>query len=159
MSRIREEQYLISRYKAETGIKEIDMHEVARFAASKGHPLPKPADPIDLLARSLSKAAREETRQDKQTGQTYRVYHAFPRDGGRQGEMLWVDIDEAPRKHMVKSAVMRREQMVGDALQLTLDLEHWNSVNPADEPITVPLDLSEDVEERKAADQAVDQLV
>jgi hypothetical protein len=61
---------------------------------------------------------------------------------------LWVDIDEAPRKPMLKSLVQRREQMVGDGLQLTLDAMHWNSIHPKDEPIDLPLDLGPDVEWR-----------
>ena len=43
---------------------------------------------------------------------------------------------------------MRREQMVGDGVQLTLDAMHWNNINPKEEPITIPLDFTEDIEER-----------
>jgi hypothetical protein len=64
---------------------------------------------------------------------------------------LWIDIDDAPRLSMLKCAVQRREQMVGDALQLSLDLDHWNSANPDEEPIQVPLDFTDDVEWRKNA--------
>jgi len=49
---------------------------------------------------------------------------------------------------MLKSAVTRREQMVGDGLQLTLDLMHWNSINPDKEPIELPMDLTFDIELR-----------
>lgn len=45
-----------------------------------------------------------------------------------------------------KSLKQRREQMVGDAVQLTLDWTHWNRVNPAEEPIELPLDFQPDVE-------------
>ena len=38
--------------------------------------------------------------------------------------------------------------MVGDGLQLTLDAMHWNSINPKEDPIVIPLDFTEDVEER-----------
>jgi len=64
---------------------------------------------------------------------------------------FWVDIDEAPRKHMHKSLVNRREQMVGDGLQLTLDSDHWNSINPNEEPINLPIDFTDDIEWRKNA--------
>ena len=50
---------------------------------------------------------------------------------------------------MQKCLVQRREQMVGDALQLTLDADHWNSVNPSEAPIQMPLDFGPDVEWRK----------
>ena len=65
--------------------------------------------------------------------------------------MLWIDIDEAPRQIMVKSAVMRREQVVGDMVQLYLDLDHYNRKNPNQEAIKLPTDLTEDVKERLAA--------
>jgi hypothetical protein len=145
--RHREMQHLIRQWKEETGNIEIDMHAVAEYAAQRGWPIPPPVSGMDRLAKDFSQAAREETRQDSRTGKPYRVYHAFPSDQRGQGT-LWVDIDEAPRRYMHKSAVMRREQMVGDAVQLTLDLEHWNRVNPSEEPIVLPMDLSEDVQWR-----------
>jgi hypothetical protein len=39
--------------------------------------------------------------------------------------------------------------MVGDGLQLTLDADHWNSVNPTETPITIPMDFTDDIEWRK----------
>ena len=140
---------IIRLYKETTGRAEIDMHEVAKFAARKGWPLPKPADPLDLLAKELSQAAREEVRRDKSTGQPYRANHAMTVRRGAQQMTLWIDIDEAPRKPMVKCLVQRREQMVGDGLQLTLDADHWNSIHPEDEPIDLPMDLAPDIDWRK----------
>lgn len=146
----KEMQFLIREWKQTTGNVEIDMHEVAAFAARRGWPLPAPVSPLERLAKEFSQAAREETRQDVQTGRPYRVYHAYPATGSGQ-QMLWIDIDEAPRKIMVKSAVMRREQVVGDMVQLYLDLDHWSRTNPHEQPITLPTDLTEDVNERIAA--------
>ena len=54
---------------------------------------------------------------------------------------------------MHKSLVNRREQMVGDGLQLTLDADHWNLINPHEEPLHLPMDFTEDVEWRKNAPQ------
>jgi hypothetical protein len=139
-------QKIIRHYKEVTGKKEVDMHEVTAWAVAKGWPLPTPISPIDRLTKEFSKAAREEVRKDPTTGRPYRANHAFSPDGNRT---LWIDIDEAPRGPMWKSAVTRREQMVGDALQLSLDLDHWNSIHPDDEPIVLPLDLTDDVEWRK----------
>jgi len=142
-------QALIRRYKEETGKKEIEMSDVAAYAAGKGWPLPKPNDPLELLAKEFSAAAREELRHDGKTGKPYRANHAvtIPKANGKQ-MTFWVDIDEAPRKHMHKSLVQRREQMVGDGLQLRLDQDHWNRVHPQDDPIDLPLDLGPDVEWR-----------
>jgi hypothetical protein len=144
-----EMQRLMRHYKDVSGIKEVDMHKLAKFAASKGWPLPTPADPLDLLAKEFSQAAREEIRHDKKTGRPYRANHAVTQHQGTQQLTLWVDIDEAPRKPMVKSLMNRREQMVGDGLQLSFDAEHWNNIHPNEEPIVVPLDLTDDVEWRK----------
>ena len=43
-------------------------------------------------------------------------------------------------------STQRREQMVGEAVQLTLDIDHWNSVNPAEMPIDMPMDFAPDIE-------------
>jgi hypothetical protein len=142
-------QAIIRQYRDETGETDIDMRKVARFAAKMGWPLSQPIDPVDMLAKEFSRAAREEIKYDKVTGKPYRVNHAIPADGGQL--RLWVDIDKAPRPKMLKSLINRREQMVGDGLQLSLDADHWNSINPQDEPIDIPLDFTDDVEWRKNA--------
>ena len=152
MTKIQEMQRLIRLYKEEMGQAEVDMHEVASYATRMGWPLPTPVDPLDRLAQQFSQAAREETKYDQQTGRPYRVNHAVPRSQwGRQLSYLWIDIDEAPRGQMITSLIGRREQMVDDALQLALDAEHWNNVNPDQEPIQLPLDFTDDVEWRKNA--------
>jgi hypothetical protein len=142
-------QRLIRHYKDETGEKEVDMHKVAQFAVGKGWSLPAPTNPMDALAKQFSKAARQEIRRDNETGRPYRANHAVTSSQGSSQLTFWVDIDEAPRRVIHKSLINRREQMVGDGLQLTLDADHWNSVNPAEEPITIPMDFTDDIEWRK----------
>lgn len=149
-NKMKEMQFIIREWKAATGNTEIDMHQVAEYAAKRGWPIPPPISGLDRLAKDFSAAAREETRQDEKTGRPYRVYHAFAPDGKQGQGMLWIDIDEAPRKIMVKSAVMRREQVIGDMVQLYLDLEHWNRKNPSESPIVLVTDVTEDVNERLA---------
>jgi hypothetical protein len=136
---------IIRLYRQETGEMQVDMHKVVDFALKMGWPLPKPRDPRDFLAEQFSTAAREEIRQDKKTGRPYRANHAVP---VRQG-YLWIDIDEAPRGPMYKSLVKRREQIVGDVVQLTFDAEHWSSINPGEQPISLPADFTPDLEWRK----------
>jgi hypothetical protein len=144
-------QRLIHYYKDQTGKTEIDMKEVAKFAVAKGWPLPTPAKPLDLLAKEFSQAAREEMRYDKKTGKPYRANHALPIMQGEQQLHLWIDIDEAPRKPMLKSLILRREQMVNDGLQLSLDTDHWNSIHQDEEPINIPMDFTDDILWRKNA--------
>ncbi len=150
MSKREEMQAMIRRYKDDTGEREVDMKEVVRHAHAKyGWPLPKPVDPFERLARDFAEAAREEVRHDKETGLPYRANHVY--QVYQQGDIFnrWVDIDEAPRGPMHMSLTTRRNQVIGDVLQLTLDAEHWNRVNPKEDPIIVPPDFTEDVEERK----------
>jgi hypothetical protein len=68
---------------------------------------------------------------------------------------LWVDIDEAPRGPMHASLTMRREQIVGDITQLSFDAEHWNRINPEQEPIPIEKDFGLDVELRRHAPESV----
>ena len=138
---------LIRMYKEQTGETAVDMHRVAEFAALLGWTIPAPVDPLDRLAAQFTQAAREEVKHDRITGRPYRVNHAIPnqRHDGRGQIYLWIDIDEAPRGPMLKSLINRRQQMVGDALQLDLDAEHWNNMNPKDEPIQIPFDFTDDV--------------
>lgn len=147
MSKSQDLQNLIRLYKENTGIREVDMRQVAIFARDIGYPLAEPKDPLDLLAKDLARAAREETRQDELTGRQYRVHHAVPAPGGQF--TFWVDIDEnPPRSQMVRSLTNRREQMVGDGFSLVCDAEHWNRCNSDQEPIQIELDFTFDVELR-----------
>jgi hypothetical protein len=151
-SRHHEMQSLIRHYKEVTGEKEVDMHKVAQFAVSKGWPLPQPRSALEMLAREFARAAREEIRHDEVTNRPYRVYHALPTVQGGAQLTLWLDIDEeVQRPKMLKTLINRREQMVGDGLQLTLDMDHWNRINPNEEPIMIPMDLTPDIEWRKNA--------
>lgn len=138
-------------YKDQMGEKEIDTHKVAAWMILNGVKAPTPKTPTELLASELSVALREEMRYDKTTGRPYRANHAVPRSQGNLFGYGWIDIDEnPPRKSMHMSLMKRREQMVGDGLQLSLDADHWNSENSAEEPIEIPLDFEFDVQLRKA---------
>lgn len=93
-------------------------------------------------------------RHDKVTGRPYRANLAVVQWNNGQQLTLWHDIDVAPRRVAHKAFVQRREQMVGDALQLTLDVTHWNRVHEGEDPIVMPLDFTDDVEWRlNAPDQ------
>ena len=151
MTKKQEMQRLIALYRDETGATEINMHDVAQFAVRKGWPLPKPKEPIDRLAEQFSAAAREETRKDLGTGHAYRANLAVTTWEAGEQMTLWADIDKAPRSFAKKSFAQRREQMVGDAVQLTLDVNHWNSVNSSEDPIRVEMDFNDDVQWRLSA--------
>jgi hypothetical protein len=154
LSKIAERQRLIHAYRDETGETEIDMRKVAEFAVRKGWPLPQPTDPLEALARLFADAARLEIRQDAATGNPYRANHAVPKRAVTgQMSFSWIDIDDPKTtlQNMRASLVMRREQMVDDGLQLTFDMEHWNSIRSSPEHIDLPMDLTFDVALRRAA--------
>ena len=155
MSKVSERQRFLRLYREETGESEIDMHKVAEFAIRKGWPLPKPADPKDLLAKQFADAARQEIRRNATSNKPYRAYHAVPVEKQRgQLAFWWIDIDDpnTTPKNFRKSAVRRREQMIDDGVQLSLDLDHWNSMHPKEEEqVHLPWDLTLDIEIRRAS--------
>jgi hypothetical protein len=136
---------IIKRYREATGKDSIDMHEVAKYAAGMGWPLPKPKTALDRLAEQFSSAARTEMRKDEVTGRPYRANLAVTTWQGNQQSTLWTDIDVAPRHVAHRSFQQRREQMIGDAVQLTFDAMHWNRVNESEPPIEMPMDFTDDV--------------
>lgn len=152
MSKKKEMQKFLRFYKDETGEHEIDMHKVAEYAKRKGWPMPRPPSDIDILAKQFKDAASDETKYDAVTGKPYRVYHAIPQKSGQLNLFVYVDIDEATRPQMQKSCINRREQMISDGVQLTFDMDHWNRMHPQHEPLTLPMDLTPDIEWRRAAD-------
>lgn len=145
-------QKFLKFYREQTGEREIDMRKVAEFAKKKGWKMPKPPSDVDLLAKQFADDAQAEKKVDNSTGKPYRVYHALP-VSGQLHLFVYVDIDEATRHQMLKSAVQRREQMVSDGYNLTNDLDHWNRVNPDKESIQLPMDLTLDIEIRKASEE------
>ncbi len=122
------------------------MREVAEAAAKAGWPLPKPKDPIDVLAKEFARAESEEIKYDEVTGEPYRANICYDQKQGDKQLRFWADIDRASRDKMHKNYILRRENMVGDGLQMALDLKHWNRINPDEEPIAPDLDLTDDVE-------------
>jgi hypothetical protein len=149
-TRAQRQQKFIRYYKQQTGKKEVNMHEVAEYAHKMGWPLPKPADPMDILAKQFSEAAGEETRQDKETERIYKANLAITRrlSNGKQ-LAFWFDVDEdPPRQRMVKGLHLYREQMVGEAVIGTNTAEHWNRLHPGDQPLLFETDLTDDVKWR-----------
>src|ERR1022692_2963739 len=135
-TKVQERQRFIRYYKEQTGAKEVDMHEVAEFARKMGWPLPKPVNPIDLLAKQFSEAAGEETRTDKKTKGIYKANLAITKrlPDGRQ-LAFWIDVDEAPRHRVAKGLTQYREQMVGEAVIGTNTAGHWNRLHPNQQPL------------------------
>ncbi len=149
-------QKFIRYFREQTGVREVNMHDVAAMAAKMGWSLPKPANPMDLLSKQFSDAAREELREDKETKQSYKANLAYTKrlPGGAQ-LWLWFDVDEATRPQMVKGLHLYREQMVGEAVIGVNTADHWNRRNPDQASLPFITDLTDDVLERAKAGAAV----
>ncbi len=105
-------------------------------------------DPFAKLAEDMSAALREEYATDKQ-GRRYRVNHAVRISKGGVQYTFWAIMKDAPREHMQKAFIQRREQVVGDCVQLSTDVEAYNGMNDDQPPIPMLLDFRDDVEERR----------
>ena len=139
----------VERYKTETGNDGLlDPHEVAAWALHNGLHKPNPKTIIDAIAADIAQDWREEYRTDKH-GRRYRAKHAATHKKGNKTLSLWADLDdpEAPHNHFVRSFAQRRQQIVGDCLQLKTDVDVYNDKREPDEPIQVPLDFTLDVAE------------
>lgn len=139
----------VERYKGETGKDSLlDPHEVAAWALHNGLHKPNPKTIIDAIAADIAQVFREEYRTDRH-GRRYRAKHAATHKQGNKILSLWADLDDpnAPHGHFVRSFAQRRQQVVGDCLQLKTDVDVYNDKRNLAEPIQVPLDFTLDVAE------------
>lgn len=141
-------------FKERRGLISADMHEVAAEAERMGWKMPKPKSPRELLAAQFSDSQREEIRKDEVTGHPYRANLAVKEWRGNTQQVLWTDIDVATRPIAQKALTQYRDQMIGEAVQLTTTAQHWNRKNPSEEPITPELDFGLDVEWELGAREA-----
>lgn len=130
----------------DTGL--IDPHELAAWAYQRGLMKPNLGTIIDAIAVDIAQVFREEYRTDAM-GRRYRAKHAVKRTILGKTRSLWADMDDqkAPRGHFLSSFADRRRQIVGDCLQLKTDVDVYNDKNPQTEPIQMPLNFTDDVEE------------
>jgi hypothetical protein len=63
---------------------------------------------------------------------------------------FWGIMGFAPRGHMQRAFTQRREQVIGDLVQLQIDVEVYNDQNLAEKPIQLVFDFKDDVDERRA---------
>lgn len=134
-------------YKAEVGSDGLlDPHAVAEWCYRHGLYKPDVRTVIDAIATDIAQVFREEYRVDAQ-GRRYRAKHAALERRGNKSLSLWADLDDpnAPHSHFVKSFAQRRQQIVGDCVQLKTDVDVYNDKRCPAEPIQIPLDFTLDV--------------
>lgn len=139
-------RYETVRKHAATGTK-----EACRWAVMAGLlDLPE-VDPYDVLASQMATALREEVATNDK-GQKYRVNHAVRITKGGVQQTMWAEMGYAPHSHMEKAFGQRREQIIGDCVQLKVDVDTYNRLKPHGHPdVQLVLDFREDVAEREIA--------
>jgi hypothetical protein len=135
-------------FKAEHGTVPATAREAVQWGVSKGMVVPPELDPLDKLAEDMSTALREEYATDD-SGRRYRVNHAVRVSKAGVQLTFWAVMQDAPREHMQKAFIQRREQIVGDCVQLATDVEAYNSMKPEQKAIQMIFDFRDDVEERR----------
>jgi len=143
-----DDEKMIRLYKIETGNHDPCMPEVAAWAKERGFKMPKVKTDVELLAKRLSRSARLSTREvEDMPGLFPRANLAYPVIEHGERKIRWFDPagPSATREKYAKSRTLRREGMVGDAVQYAIDDEYWNLKHPDDEPFQLDLDLTEDV--------------
>jgi hypothetical protein len=96
----------------------------------------------------MATALREEYATDEK-GRRYRVNHAVRVTKAGVQYTFWAIMKDAPREHMQKAFIQRREQIVGDCLQLATDVEAYNDMKREQPPIPMLFDFRDDVEEHR----------
>jgi hypothetical protein len=144
-------QAIFDQYRQEVSSDPADLKDVGIWALAKGLWKPRPVDMAASFAREMAECLREEMRTDK-VGRRYRAKIAARITKGGLPLFVWADIDDAPRSHVEKGTAQKRQQLVDDGFRLRMDVDHYNWAHPAEEPIQLILDITEDVEERIIAE-------
>lgn len=135
------------KYETEMGFLPATSRDAVRWGVERGMIEMPTVDPFDELAKDMSRALREEYGTDRY-GRRYRKNHAVRVTKSGVQHTMWAIMGNAPLEHMRKAFVQRRDQIVGDCVQLATDVEVYNGLNPSQEEIQIPLDFTDDVEER-----------
>jgi hypothetical protein len=125
--------------------------EAVKWGASNGMIEVPTIDPFDKLAEDMAKAMREEYGTDA-NGRRYRKNHAVRVTKGGVQYTMWAIMGNAPRAHMHKAFIQRREQIVSDCVQLATDVMVYNDLNNGVEPIQMVFNFEDDVSERMLVD-------
>lgn len=135
-------------YEKENGSVPATTREAVAWGVSRGMITAPEVDPLAKLSEDMSIALREEYATDEH-GRRYRVNHAVRVTKGGVQYTFWAMMKDAPRQHMQKAFIQRREQIVGDCVQLATDVEAYNAMKNDQPPIPMLFDFREDVEERR----------
>jgi len=141
-------QAIWHRYETERQHRPSSAREAVQWAVDEGLLRLPRIDPYDVLAGDMADALREEIQTDHR-GRRYRVNHAVRVTKGGVQYTFWAMMNYAPHEHMEKAFGQRREQIIGDCVQLRTDVDVYNEmIRGQRPPIQMPLDFTDDVAER-----------
>jgi hypothetical protein len=126
------------------------LREAVEWGVEQGRIVMPNIDPLESVIGDMGRALRAEYGTDP-LGRRYRRNHAarVTRDGVQF--TFWAEMETAPREHMLKSFADRRNQIVGECVQLATDVSAYNEFNRnVQPPIQMVLDFTQDVEELQA---------
>jgi len=135
-------------YEKEHGYVPATAREAVKWGVSQALMELPQIDPYDRLAEDMAKALREEYATDSK-GRRYRKNHAVRVKKAGVQLTMWAIMENAPPEYMRKAFIQRREQIVGDCVQLATDVEVYNEINQDQPPIQLLFDFRDDIEERR----------
>lgn len=137
------------RYDSDRAHQPTSARQAVEWAVAEGIIELPEIDPYDVLAGEMAQALRAEIQTDER-GRRYRVNHAVRVTKGGVQYTFWGVLGFAPHSHMEKAFAQRREQIVGDCVQLKTDVDVYNDMNRGKQPaIQLILNFSDDVAERQ----------
>jgi hypothetical protein len=120
--------------------------QMAEWAIQSQLWAPHPARLLNLCADQLARAMSEEYITDAQ-GRRVRAKHVVRMQRGGKQLFLWDDIRTADHTHMEIAFQQRRQQIVGDCLQLKRDVDSYNENRKPYRPIQMIFDFTNDLAE------------
>jgi hypothetical protein len=144
-------QQIWHKFESEHGHKPSGTREAVDKAIEDGLLEVPHIDPREILASQMAAALRDEMDTDAK-GRRYRVNHAVRISQSGVQLTFWASMGYAPHDHMERAFAQRREQIVGDNLQLQIDVDVYNDLNRGKRPeIQLVLNYADDVAERQQA--------
>lgn len=142
-------QNIVSRYRESGRPWPATTEQMAAWAMDNQLWAPHRSRLIRLCADQIADAMREEYITDPQ-GRKVRAKHAARVKIENKQQYLWDDIRTAGHEHMQVATQQRRQQIVGDCVQLKRDVDSYNENRKPPTPIQIELDFTADVAEVEA---------
>ena len=141
----------------ETGQTSGDPELFVKWALSKGKLAPHPQDINKILRKQVTQALREARRCDEEGGFTYRAKQSVTLFENGLSIKHYFDTDTGGTPTLrQKSVKQRREAIAHDVYRGVCDVERMNKVFPNDPQLSFFLDFSDDVAEKRAAEDLDD---